>query len=458
MEQKKIYDIVDEIPDYKEFMTVAELDESSKKLAAEFENVEILNIGKSKEGRVINCLKIGNGKKNALLFACPHPNEPIGSMTIEFSSRYLAEHKTLLEQLDYTFYMVKAIDIDGTVLNEGWFKGPFNPKKYAYNYYRPYSPEQIEWSFPIKYKNIDFNSPVPATQALMNIIDKVKPDFMFSLHNAGFGGVYYYLTGPRGNLFTELLELVEREKLPLHLGEPEAPFIEKLHPGIFQMFGIGAGYDFMEQNGLDEEKIASLINSGTSSYDYLNQATNGKGYTLVCEMPYFFDPRISDTTEIDEQRRTLKLALHNHMEEVIKWGSKAFEYIKPYCNQSSRIFTSIEGNLLHMEKDMPVQKKIIQENPMYDCKATVAGKFDTEIGNRYYMCLMGGQILRLFDEASSLHPNKKDEIQQNKVEFKAFVENMLDDVMSKTDFEVIPIQKLVKIQVGSMLLTLKNLE
>ena len=134
--------ILDEIPDFKEFMTVDELDKSSRRLAEKYESVELMEIGKSDSGRPILCLKIGNGKKNALLFAFPHPNEPIGSMTIEFFSNYLPRNPEILQELDYTWYFIKAIDIEGAILNEGWFKGEFTPLKYARNYYKDELPEK----------------------------------------------------------------------------------------------------------------------------------------------------------------------------------------------------------------------------------------------------------------------------------------------------------------------------
>ena len=149
-------EIMEGVPDFKEFMTVDELDNSSQKLAEQFENVELVNVGKSISGRPILCLKIGKGKKRALLFAFPHPNEPIGSLTVEFLSRYLAENPEITEELGYTWYLIKAIDPDGAILNEGWFKGKFDPLKYARYYYRPPSHEQIEWTFPIEYNKLSF--------------------------------------------------------------------------------------------------------------------------------------------------------------------------------------------------------------------------------------------------------------------------------------------------------------
>jgi len=35
----------------------------------------------------------------------------------------------------------------------------------------------------------------------MAVIDEVKPTFLYSLHNAGFGGVYYYTSHPCAPLY-----------------------------------------------------------------------------------------------------------------------------------------------------------------------------------------------------------------------------------------------------------------
>ena len=62
-------EVVDKMPDYKEFLTVSELHNSAVRLAEDFDSVEMAKIGKSGEGCPISYLKIGNGPKNALLFA-----------------------------------------------------------------------------------------------------------------------------------------------------------------------------------------------------------------------------------------------------------------------------------------------------------------------------------------------------------------------------------------------------
>src|SRR5439155_3222044 len=84
------YQILSDVPRYTEFMSVAELSASSRELARRFPKLVTLQaIGTSLEGRPLELLTIGNGPRKALLFGTPHPNEPIGTLTLEFLSRRL---------------------------------------------------------------------------------------------------------------------------------------------------------------------------------------------------------------------------------------------------------------------------------------------------------------------------------------------------------------------------------
>jgi len=180
MEWNELLHILDDVPNYEAFLTVDELKESTSRLAEQYpEVVQHFPIGTSRQGETIEAIKIGQGPKTALLFAMPHPNEPIGSMMLEFFSQRLAEDAALREFLGYTWYLVKCIDPDGARLNEGWFKGPFTLENYARHYYRPPAYQQVAWTFPIEYKTLRYENPIPETQALMGLIEKVRPDFMY---------------------------------------------------------------------------------------------------------------------------------------------------------------------------------------------------------------------------------------------------------------------------------------
>ena len=81
----------------------------------------------------------------------------------------------------------------------------------------PSVPRQAEWTFPFVYKNYSWTTPIPETQVLMNIIDRVKPEFMYSLHNAGFGGAYWYVSGMRPSLWDRFYKAAEKQNVPLNL-------------------------------------------------------------------------------------------------------------------------------------------------------------------------------------------------------------------------------------------------
>jgi hypothetical protein len=448
-------DVLDAVPTFREFMTVEELDDSSKKLSEEFSDVAIEVIGESGEGRAISCLRIGKGKKNALLFAFPHPNEPIGSMTLEFLSRYLAENPEFTEKTGFTWHLIKAIDPDGAALNEGWFKGDFNPVKYAKHYYRPAPHEQMEWTFPVKYKKLKFETPPPETQALMRIIDKTKPAFMFSLHNAGFCGVYYYLTHRIEEIFPGLVDLVKQEKLPLHQGEPEAPYIKEFHPGIYQMFGIQENYDFYERNG--EENPQELIRCGTSSDDYLRRVTNNRGFTLVCEMPYFYDSDLDDDSLTEEDRRALVVDSLDFSIEIQRYTKERFDRIREYCNPKSKIYSSVADGLDNFDKRMAPRIHHAKTDPMYEGKATVAQAFDSKTATRYYSVFRPAMVSRLCNEAIAMYPSKEKELSETKNDLDEYVKSLVSSTLEGTNFEVIPIRKLVRVQVGSALNCMKHL-
>ncbi|CAF1526914.1 unnamed protein product, partial [Adineta steineri] len=140
-----VYDsLMNSVPDYSRFFTVDELINRSRNLALKRSSlVQYRGIGHSQNGETIPMLTIGNGAKSLLLYACPHPNEPIGTLLIDFLLNALFDHSELLDK--YTWHLIPCVDPDGTRLNEGWFTGPFTISNYARYFYRPRLQEQVEW-------------------------------------------------------------------------------------------------------------------------------------------------------------------------------------------------------------------------------------------------------------------------------------------------------------------------
>jgi hypothetical protein len=440
--------VLTDVPDYQVFLTVDELDASTHQLAERHPDVvDVLPVGHSRQGDPIEFIKVGDGAKAALLFAMPHPNEPIGSMMLEYLSWRLAEDAVLRESLGYTWYLCKCIDPDGTRLNEGWFKGPFSITNYARSFYRPPSFQQVEWTFPVDYKTLHFNDPLPETQAVMALIEQVQPHFIYSLHNSGFGGVYFYISEDAAPLHEPFYRVVESQGLPLHLGEPEMSYITQYARAIFKVPFIADTYDYYAAH-IDGDP-AEMLRAGTSSFDYARQF--GNPFCLVCEMPYFYNPAIHDTSPGSMIRRDAILQRVAEAREGIRFVQEQYDAVQKELTVDSPFRDSVAETLRSTPKRLAVQEDWAQTDPQTAATATVAEEFDNLHGARFYRLLFLGMCLRMLQtqvEATGESPAL--------AAARAAIQSTFDarsaELEAALDYSVIPIQKLVRVQLGSALL------
>lgn len=443
-----LQDVLARIPDYDTFFTADELDQRSRELAARYpDTVSIFEIGKTAGGKPLLCLKIGAFERNALMFGCPHPNEPIGTMMLEYLSEELAVNATLRETLGVTWYIVKAWDRDGLVLNEGWLKGPYTVHNYSRHFFRPAGHKQMDWTFPIDYKDLHFHDPMPETKAMMGLIDEIKPRFIYSLHNAGFGGTYWYLSHPLPQeAYDALHQASKKVDIPLHLGEPEMPYIVPFDNAIFPMVGIAAQYDFMEENGI--ENIAEKINCGTCSDEYARERYGS--YTLVTELPYFYDKRIMDMSPTERTRR-------DAVEESLDENDRSDVYIRDILARTKDVVAAENPFRLALEAfskgdNSESTRNMIKKNPDYQRKATVAEVFDNVVLAKFYKCLSYGMAIRLAETSLVDWPQDSPEHKLLSDVFEEAVtahREMTDSLEAALDYEVVPIKKLVSIQLES---------
>ncbi|CAM3992248.1 hypothetical protein KIPE111705_35080 [Kibdelosporangium persicum] len=237
-------------------------------------------IGRSRLGEPITMVSIGNGPRSALVFAGPHPNEPIGFLTVP----RLAESVTR-DDLGFTWHLIGCVDPDGARLNEGWYAGPLSRERYFRGFYRPPFDEQVEWTFP---------DGMPETRALRAVIDEVRPDLMCSLHNGEVGGVFYYVSADRPGLADALADLPTG--IPLHVGDAELPGTQRIRPGVF----LFPGHEFVP---------------GMSSVHYASQYGT---FSLVVEVPLWSDPRSSDTTSSGLPRADVFAEVADMIDDVRK--------------------------------------------------------------------------------------------------------------------------------------------
>lgn len=454
---KLIETLVANIPDYKEFYTVDELDASSRKLAEEYPSVvKLLEIGKTRDNHPLYCLKIGNGSNNALMFGSPHPNEPVGTMMLEYISRQLAENEGLRKNWDYTWYIVKCWDADGTRLNENWFKGPFTLYNYARNFFRPAGHKQVDWTFPIDYKDLHFHDSLPETEAMMKLIDQVRPKFIYSLHNAGFGGVYWYISREAKELYAAMRQAAERQNVPLHLGEPEAPFCVELAPAVYQGLGIQQEYDYLEKYGVADP--AAEINIGSCSGDYAAKLCNA--FTLVTELPYFYDRRVNDLSEADVTRKEAVLQNLQFNEQTDQFIREILALSGDYMAADNPFKLALES-FSRQSDTMEATKKMVEEQPQYAKMATVAEKFDSQLVSKFYKMLSYGMLVRANElelTTATAGGAGRRALTQALKQAEQALDQLSAELEEQFDYQVVPIKKLVAIQLECGLLVADYLQ
>jgi hypothetical protein len=438
---------VAQVPEMDRFLTVDELNASLEGLARDYPDLaRIKRVGSSKLGEPIQMLSIGNGAKNAFLFACPHPNEPIGAMLVHHLSALLCRDEALRDAHDYTWHLIPCVDPDGTRLNEAWFAGPFSPRNYARHFYRPAAHEQVEWTFPISYKRLYFDRALPETQMLMRVIDELRPELMVSLHNAGFGGVYYYITREAAPLYDVFHQIPGWEDLPLSLGEPEVPYAKVFAPAIFSTIGTGDGYDYLEENGIDPTTRAS----GASSDEY---ARKHGTFSLVIEVAYYDDPRVNDQTETDTLRRAAILAGLDLNDEATEAMRQLYEAVADDLRGRSPFETSVRWWIDTVGRTREAQRNWAKENPETNRPATVAELFSNDEQVQFYRLLWMGMVVRMLEGEIAIG-NGTPAIRQGLIDARRTFDAWSDRLeRTLSALRVVPIRKLVAVQLGAILAT-----
>jgi len=279
--------LLDNVPVWDRYLTVDELNAAAQRLAADYpERVKLLELGRSTNGEMIYCLKIGEGRHNAFVHGFPNTEEPYGGNLLTYLSRALAESPDAAEATGYTWYLVPCSDPDGARLNEGFQRGPLTPLNFCLNYYR--TPHSItpDGCFPFRYGPLDLNSPPAETRALMTLLDNVKITFISSLHMMKWGGISYMVPHPCPELYPGLQNVAKRfgiflRKRPGTMLAPGVMLAEYLQPARNWVRHWAAGNRHLEPI------------QGCDSYEYV-QVINPDAFILIPECCIWYDPRMLD--------------------------------------------------------------------------------------------------------------------------------------------------------------------
>lgn len=447
----KIDRILERVPDYRDFSTVDELAAATRRLAQGHPGrVRLVSIGRSTDGEEISMVRIGRGPEQLLFFACPHPNEPIGAMTLDALASQLVSDPTLCGDR-HTWNLIPCIDPDGTRLNEGWFKGPFTITQYAAHFYRPASVDQAESTFPVAYKDYEFWRPIPETQALMTAITGLRPRLVYSLHNAGVGGGYYYVWPHAPQIDDALRRLMVDRGVPLSLGEPEVPWAVPFSPAVYRSTTLADVYDFHEAHGRDDP--GREMRGGETSCGFARSVSCAAH--LICELPYFHDERIADSTTLSISRREAVLRGLDASRDMIEFLVELAHCLEGRLTLSGRLPTAARLQAEETVAWTRAKRLWAEESAAAGEPATVAHAFDSRSVVRFYLLLIVGMARRALAAERAFSPcrlidSAYDEISER---FDRWATELEDEIR----YRVFPIKTLVEIQLGAALHVLDTL-
>lgn len=441
------------VPEYDRFFTFDEMVARTRAIAeARPDLATLTEVGKSTEGRPIEMLKIGDGPQRLLLYALPHPNEPIGAMLIQFLLDELVENEDL--RRGRSWHLLPCVDPDGTVLNEGWFGGPFTIRNYAREFYRPRSVEQVEWTFPIDYKTFSFQDPISETQALMKALEQVRPHFVYSLHNAGFGGVYYYISHEVPDSYEQLHAIPRSRGLYMSLGEPEMPWAVELHPAVYKTPLITAAYDHYEKFGPPGKDPAEMLQGGAGSFDYMRTIGLEDTLTLVTELPYFQSPVIQDTSPSGMTRREVVLAGVDKTEEMADVLDGVLTKVRPHVDQEERFFRTVSAFAGYYRNHITTTRRWAGTAEGMDEPASVAQRADELYVGTFYRLLIASMLSRSIQ--AHLAGEENAELSEALDELEGHLDAWATEIETNLDSSPIPIKRLLEVQYGAMLAVLDS--
>jgi hypothetical protein len=203
----------------------------------------------------------------------------------------------------------------------------------------------------------------------------------------------------------------------------------------------------MEQKS--EKDPAEIIQGGAGSFEYASRFCDP--FFLVCEMPYFYNPAIHDTSPTEHVRRDLILQNIAASRKRIHKMKELYGSIEEVLTEETAFKETIENGLEFYEDYLATQENWAKSDPSLSEKATEAEKFDNLLGSRFYQLLSAGTFVRMI-KAQIAATGETEPLNTGLQRAIELFEEEAESLESKMQYDVIPIKKLVSVQLGSALL------
>ncbi|WP_405585340.1 M14 family zinc carboxypeptidase [Streptomyces sp. NBC_01190] len=246
------------------------------------------DVGRSREGRPLRLLSYGRGRRNVLVVAGPHSDERIGAGTALRLAERVAADPSLHARADATWHFLLCLDPDGTIRSEAGPEVRRTPAEHFRYAYRPPADEQPEWAPSVR----DADDQLPESQALIDLIDELRPFLQCSLHGNDLGGSWIQLTRDLPGLAEPLGKLSAEHDVPVQTGTYDALYWTVSGPGVYVMPAPGRPAQF--------DSLPEDVNRST----WIQPHRYG-GMTALFEVPMWASRKVADTDPHPDPARAL---------------------------------------------------------------------------------------------------------------------------------------------------------
>lgn len=446
-------------PQFPVFPSVGELAEQAEGLAnaADF---RVAIAGTSMAGRPIHHVATGAGAVKALFVGFPDSNEPIGGASAAALLRLLADNHAGLRELDVEWHIVPCIDPDGAILNEGWSRHPFDVARYMRGFHRPSAIHQVDCSFPIHYKRLDFATPSREAMILAGIIEAIRPDFYYSLHNnSGAMGAWLLVGHDLGSkIYERMHALLARHGIPMQSSAPMGGMLRRYDEGIYEMVSTRAIYDKLAEIMPEPE---AALGRGAMSLDHVLEV-NPRALTFISELPCVTHPQSVALGLSDHNLRRLRLsvladniALYATMLEL--WARVEGEVAAdtPFHAKVMADMVSVAAQLPEGLPCWPGKTRSLIARGELDRPATNIEVYETYMLDRFFVLAHAHEFARLLEVS-----NQSSAVVDARSRLGEVFDGALRDLGRSIDldgFAPLPVGDLARAQCGTGLLALGTL-
>jgi hypothetical protein len=434
--------ILGDVPSYSRFLRVNEVEA----LAANFRqhpSLEEKTIGKTTENKPLKMFTVGSGEKTALIIGVPHSDEPLGSLVAVHFVDWMLKHLEV-DFFGWRWLIIPVLEQRGMRMNEGWFGSWGSLVDTAKWYFREPTENQYEWTFPFEYKNYKWVHSRSESDAVKEVIRDEKPDLLCNLHHCGFYDTYFYFSMDLPKAYPRLKELSDNLELPLSTSNPDVPFGRVLTPGFYQMYGLREYIDYYTK--YEPENLLTMRRGSTSDEWY--QDTIG-GFSFNCEVPLLESSVKKDNEVSDHKLRSLLEKRKEKRETVVNYCIDVLNELEPlFCFSDPVLLGSVLKHVASAKLELEFAKEKMQAAG--ERGATNFEVFENDLMVDVADLLLLGQVWRV---AETIRVN------QSKTEagnITARIDRKILALAKKTNvrggFAPFPLQKLIKMQLGSILI------